>query len=58
MSKQKNQKREDANRSESVYETYRKVRGSWFGVKPITKVIPNKKKNSKESAAEATRSYE
>lgn len=31
----------------SFYETWRKVRGDWGAISPITKVIPNKKKNQK-----------
>lgn len=29
----------------STYETIRHMRGSWGNVKPVTKVIPNKKKD-------------
>lgn len=32
----------------STYEVARKIRGDWNGVYPVTKVIPNKKKNRKE----------
>ena len=32
----------------STYEVARKIRRDWNGVVPITKVIPNKKKNRKE----------
>jgi hypothetical protein len=29
----------------STYETIRKMRGDWGNINPVTKVIPNKKKN-------------
>lgn len=29
----------------STYETTRKIRGDWGSVNPVTKIIPNKKKN-------------
>lgn len=28
-----------------TYETIRKIRGDWGNINPVTKVIPNKKKN-------------
>lgn len=31
----------------TTYEVVRKMRGDWGNVNPITKVIPNKKKNPK-----------
>lgn len=31
----------------STYEVVRKIRGDWGTVNPVTKVIPNKKKNQK-----------
>ena len=31
----------------STYEVVRKIRGDWGAVNPVTKVIPNKKKNRK-----------
>lgn len=31
----------------STYEVVRKIRGDWGAVNPVTKVIPNKKKNPK-----------
>jgi hypothetical protein len=31
----------------SSYEVVRKIRGSWGAINPVTKVIPNKKKNPK-----------
>ena len=31
----------------STYEVVRKMRGNWGAVNPVTKVIPNKKKNPK-----------
>lgn len=29
------------------YETWKKIRNDWGAIKPVTKVIPNKKKNPK-----------
>ena len=31
----------------TTYEVIRKIRGDWGAVNPVTKVIPNKKKNTK-----------
>lgn len=31
----------------SNYEIVRKIRGDWGAINPVTKVIPNKKKNPK-----------
>ena len=31
----------------TTYETIRKIRGDWGNVNPVTKIIPNKKKNPK-----------
>lgn len=31
----------------SNYEIIRKIRGDWGAISPVTKVIPNKKKNPK-----------
>ena len=31
----------------TTYEVVRKMRGDWGAVNPVTKVIPNKKKNPK-----------
>ena len=31
----------------SNYEAIRKIRGDWGAINPVTKVIPNKKKNPK-----------
>lgn len=39
MSKQKE--------TNTTYEVVRKMRGDWGAVNPVTKVIPNKKKNQK-----------
>lgn len=33
--------------SNPTYEVIRKMRGDWNGVNPVTKIIPNKKKNPK-----------
>ena len=30
-----------------TFETIKKMRGDWNGVNPVTKIIPNKKKNQK-----------
>ena len=35
------------NNTNTTYEVVRKIRGDWGAVNPVTKVIPNKKKNSK-----------
>lgn len=32
-------------KNNSTYETIRKMRGDWGNINPVTKVIPNKKKN-------------
>lgn len=32
----------------STYEVVRKIRGNWGAVNPVTRIIPNKKKNRKE----------
>lgn len=29
------------------YEAWRKIRGDWGDISPVTKIIPNKKKNPK-----------
>lgn len=34
-----------AKKNNSTYETIRKIRGDWGNINPVTKVIPNKKKN-------------
>lgn len=31
----------------SSYEAWRKLRGDWGSINPVTKIIPNKKKNPK-----------
>ena len=36
-------KKKDTNTN---YEAWRKERGSWGAISPITKVVPNKKKNT------------
>ena len=33
--------------SNPTYEVVRKIRGDWNGVNPVTKIIPNTKKNPK-----------
>lgn len=40
MSKKKSQN--------ATYEVIRKIRNDWGSVNPVTKIIPNKKKNHKE----------
>ena len=35
------------NNTNTTYEVVRKMRGDWGAVNPITRVIPNKKKNPK-----------
>lgn len=34
-------------KQKSSYELYKKIRGDWGAISPVTKVIPNKKKNQK-----------
>ena len=34
-----------AKKNNSTYETIRKMRGDWGNINPVTKIIPNKKKN-------------
>ena len=34
------------NKGDKTYEVVRHMRGDWGTIKPITKVIPNKKKNT------------
>ena len=43
MSKKKN----NISKSNPIYEVVKKIRGDWNGVNPVTKIIPNKKKNPK-----------
>lgn len=33
--------------SNPTYEVIRKIRGDWGDINPVTKIIPNKKKNPK-----------
>ena len=33
--------------SNPTYEVVRKIRGGWGDISPVTKIIPNKKKNPK-----------
>ena len=33
--------------TDRAYEVNRKIRGDWGAISPITKIIPNKKKNQK-----------
>lgn len=42
----------------STYEVVRKIRGDWGAVNPVTKVIPNKKKNRKEKHKGKEYNYE
>lgn len=37
----------DKKKLPSTYETLKKIRNDWGNVSPVTKVIPNKKKNPK-----------
>lgn len=37
----------DKKKLPSTYETLKKIRNDWGSVNPVTKVIPNKKKNPK-----------
>lgn len=41
----KNKKKKNEN---STFQVMRKIRNDWGNVNPVTKVIPNKKKNQKE----------
>jgi hypothetical protein len=43
MSKKKN----SISNSNPTYEVVKKIRGDWGDISPVTKIIPNKKKNSK-----------
>ena len=43
MSKKKN----NISDSNPTYEVVKKIRGDWGNISPVTKIIPNKKKNSK-----------
>lgn len=43
MSKKKKKNLE----SNPTYEVVRKIRGDWGNINPVTKIIPNKKKNPK-----------
>lgn len=40
------------------YEAFRKIRGDWGNVNPVTKVIPNKKKNQKIKHKKKEQEYE
>lgn len=33
--------------TDRAYEVNRKIRGDWGAISPVTKIIPNKKKNQK-----------
>ena len=35
------------NSAETTYKVVRKMRGDWGNINPVTKIIPNKKKNPK-----------
>lgn len=35
------------NKNNSSYDVWRKQRGDWGSISPVTKIIPNKKKNPK-----------
>lgn len=43
MSKKKNR----ISDSNPTYEVVKKIRGDWGAISPVTKIIPNKKKNPK-----------
>ena len=42
----------------STYETLKKIRNDWGNVNPVTKVIPNKKKNPKIKHKSKENDYE
>lgn len=42
----------------STYETLKKIRNDWGNVNPVTKVIPNKKKNPKIKHKNKENDYE
>ena len=42
----------------STYEIFKKIRNDWGNVNPITKVVPNKKKNPKIKHKREERNYE
>ena len=48
-------KKKEAN---TTYEVVRKMRGDWGAINPVTKVIPNKKKNRKEKHKRKEYDYE
>ena len=45
ISKEVNEKKKNNEVANSSYEANRKIRKDWGDIKPITRVIPNKKKN-------------
>ena len=42
-----NKKKKKNLESNPTYEVVRKIRGDWGNINPVTKIIPNKKKNPK-----------
>lgn len=40
-------KRKTQTATEQTFDTIRKIRGDWGAISPVTKIIPNKKKNQK-----------
>ena len=40
-------KKKPISNTDRAYEVNRKIRGDWGAISPITKIIPNKKKNQK-----------
>ena len=42
-----NKKNHEKSAGEKTWEIARKIRGDWGNISPVTKIIPNKKKNQK-----------
>ncbi len=40
------------------YKAWRKIRNDWGSIKPVTKIIPNKKKNPKTKHKKRVKDYE
>lgn len=42
----------------NTYDAYKKIRNNWGVIKPVTKIIPNKKKNPKIKHKKKEEDYE
>lgn len=40
------------------YKAWKKIRNDWGNIKPVTKIIPNKKKNPKVKHKKRVKDYE